>query len=170
MTYHTADHLRMQGMDFVVGMEANHHTCKGVEGMCSDICDELAGKYPKGFKLTGWHPHCRCHVTTVLKTDKEMASDEERMTQGQEPQGGSENEVADVPENFVKWLADKEGRIAEARALPHFLRDNRSLSQDGEYTLKNLQNLVPLRLCRKPLLFHARKRLNLKEKLSSWKN
>ncbi|MDR1023881.1 MAG: hypothetical protein LBL94_11535, partial [Prevotellaceae bacterium] len=25
-----------------------------------DICDELAGDYPKSFLWTGWHPQCRC--------------------------------------------------------------------------------------------------------------
>lgn len=32
----------------------------------TDICDELAGNYPKGFKFTGWHPNCRCHTETIL--------------------------------------------------------------------------------------------------------
>ena len=31
-----------------------------------DICDELAGDYPKSFLWTGWHPQCRCVITPIL--------------------------------------------------------------------------------------------------------
>lgn len=49
----------------------------------SDICDDLAGSYPKDFKWTGWHPHCRCHAISLLKTHKEMAEDNRRIMAGE---------------------------------------------------------------------------------------
>ena len=74
IAYRTADYTRWQDLDFVVGIEiklSNNHTLNGVA--FRDICDELKGLYPKTFKFTGWHPHCRCHAETVLKTEEEMA-------------------------------------------------------------------------------------------------
>lgn len=62
MAYRTSDYMRIQQMDFVVGIEVHlsgNHNCKGIPlGQFYDICDELRGRYPKTFKFTGWHPHC----------------------------------------------------------------------------------------------------------------
>lgn len=72
MAYDTADHLRVQDMDFVVGIKislSNNHTClnsKGLPEPFTDICDDLQGKYPKDFKFTGWHPFCYDDKTEVL--------------------------------------------------------------------------------------------------------
>ncbi|MBQ6725912.1 MAG: hypothetical protein IJQ89_04970 [Bacteroidales bacterium] len=131
MAYRTADYERYQRFDFVVGIEvhlSNNHNCKGVpNGQFVDICDELQGKYPKDFKFVGWHPHCRCYVTSILKTPEEMDADEERMDRGEQPTTESENEVKDVPHEFKKWLDDNEERIAKSKSLPYFLRDNKEL-------------------------------------------
>lgn len=62
MAYRSAENIRWQQMDFVVGYEiklSGNHNCKGVpEGQFHDICDDLKGKYPKDFVWTGWHPLC----------------------------------------------------------------------------------------------------------------
>ena len=68
MSYREADHLRWQEMDFVVGIEirrSNH------EYGCN-VCESLKGKYPKDFKFSGWHPHCRCHAIPILATEEEL--------------------------------------------------------------------------------------------------
>ena len=131
IAYRTADHLRWQQMDFVVGIRvqlSNNHNCRGVpEGAFFDICDELKGDYPKDFKFTGWHPHCRCYATPILKTPEELAADNQRIMQGEEPAEESENAVADLPENFNAWLDRNEERIARAKSLPYFLNDNDGL-------------------------------------------
>ncbi len=57
MAYRTADHQRWQQLDFVVGIEIGTSPTNHPQ---PDICDELAGVYPKQFKFTGWHPWCRC--------------------------------------------------------------------------------------------------------------
>ena len=140
IAYRTADHLRWQQTDFVVGIKiqlSNNHNCRGVpEGAFFDICDELKGDYPKDFKFTGWHPHCRCYATPILKTPEELAADNQRIMQGEEPAEESENEVTDLPENFNAWLDRNEERIARAKSLPYFLRDNGVLN-NGKYTLND---------------------------------
>ena len=75
IAYRTADYERWQELDFVVGIEiclSNNHTLLGSDGVphpFTDICDELAGRYPKDFKFTGWHPHCRCHAVSILQRE-----------------------------------------------------------------------------------------------------
>ena len=138
IAYRTADYERIKDLDFVVGIEvhlSSNHTCKGVEGVFRDICDELQGKYPKDFKFTGWHPHCRCYTTTILKTPAELEADEQRILRGEEPSEGSENEVQDVPKAFDDWVSNNQERVARAKSMPYFLRDNGVLSTEG-YSLK----------------------------------
>ena len=128
IAYRTADHERWKKMDFVVGIEihlSNNHNCKGIpKGMFHDICDDLKGRYPKDFKFTGWHPHCRCYATSVLKTDDEIAEDTKRILRGEKPTEGSENEVKDVPDGFKDWIQNNEQRVKYHTTVPYFLKDN----------------------------------------------
>lgn len=107
-------------MDFVVGIEiklsGNHPE--------PDICDDLKGRYPKDFKFTGWHPHCRCHVETILKTSEELEADNKRIMEGGEPTAGSVNEVKDVPQAFKDWLKGNEERAKYISSVPYFIKDN----------------------------------------------
>ena len=119
IAYRTADHERWRDLDFVVGIRivlSNNHTCLGSDGKphkFEDICDKLSaeygstntsgqGCYPKDFKFTGWHPHCRCHAESILKTDEEIAEDNRRILEGEEPidYKQSEKYVKDVPKEF----------------------------------------------------------------------
>ena len=116
---------------------SNNHTCLGADGKAHpfyDICDELKGKYPKDFKFTGWHPHCRCIATTILKTREEMEADDEAILRGEQPSDpdASENAVTELPGNFTKWVEDNQERIDRAKSLPYFLMDNVDLIADGK--------------------------------------
>lgn len=133
IAYRTADHLRWQQEDFVVGIEielSNNHTCLGTDGKAhefADICDELKGRYPKEFKFTGWHPNCRCHAVPILKSDAEQGADIDRILAGDEPllAGDSVNAVAEPPEAFRAWVRDNADRLGDN--APYFVRDNRGL-------------------------------------------
>ena len=127
MAYRTADNMRWQQLDFVVGIEiklSNNHTINGKP--FTDICDELRGKYPKDFKFIGWHPQCRCFAVPIMLTVNEM-KETNRMTDEERANYKSPNAVNDVPENFKKWISDNADRIEKANyrgTLPYFLRDN----------------------------------------------
>lgn len=121
MAYRESDYTRWQQLDFIVGFEvrlSNNHPV-------TDICDRLAGKYPKDFKFTSWHPHCRCHVIPILATDKEIAELERKLL-NEEELGGfrSKNEVKDVPVNFKGWISDNREKIDRAKSKPYFITDN----------------------------------------------
>lgn len=134
IAYRTSDYIRQQQLDFIVGIRivlSNNHNCKGVPaGMFFDICDSLQGNYPKDFKFTGWHPHCRCHVETILKTPEELEKDTERILAGRQTTNTSKNKIKDVPKAFKEWVKDNEDRIlAAGDKLPYFLRDNQQTYQ-----------------------------------------
>lgn len=145
IAYRTSDHTRWQQMDFVVGIEivlSNNHTSKGPDGKprpFHDICDELAGRYPKDFKFTGWHPHCRCHAVSILKTQKEIAEDTRKIMNGEAPDTPSVNEVRDVPPAYRDWIANNSDRLSRATSTPYFLSDNPQYAQGVPPRLLNEQ-------------------------------
>ena len=121
MAYRQAENLRWQQMDFVVGYEiklSNNHTCNG--NPFQDICDILAGKYPKDFQWTGWHPLCRCYKIPILKTEEEFWEWDGR----NEATTASVNEVKDVPDAFKKWINENIQRAKSWDSAPYFIRDN----------------------------------------------
>lgn len=62
MAYRTAEQTRWRQLDFVVGYEIKMSGAHPAH----DVCDELAGKYPKDFKWNGWHPNCYTDKAMVL--------------------------------------------------------------------------------------------------------
>lgn len=118
MAYRSAEQLRWSQFDFVVGYEvklSNNHNCKGVpKGKFFDICDYLAGKYPKDFKFSGWHPNCRCYTIPILNTESEFNNHSEH----------SVNEVKDVPEGFKQWIEKNKQRAKNWEAVPYFVKYN----------------------------------------------
>lgn len=87
----TAEQEQWKLFDFVVRYEVKttqngHHV--------EDICDLLAGKYPKDFKFTGWHPNCMCYCIPILKTEEEF------WAYCLENPEQSENAITELPPNF----------------------------------------------------------------------
>lgn len=124
MAYRAAENERWKQMNFVVGYEiklSNNHNCEGVpKGHFHDICDELAGKYPKDFVWTSWHPNCRCYKIPILKTEEEFWEWDGRSESTTE----SVNEVKDVPDAFKQWINDNIHRAKSWSSSPYFIRDN----------------------------------------------
>lgn len=120
IAYRTADFTRWQQLDFVVGIEirlSNNHPCH-------DICDLLAGKYPKDFKFTGWHPQCMCNAIPILKTFEEMRADNERIMNGEQVVSESTNSVHNVPGMYNSWIDDNRERAKGWGNMPYFVKDN----------------------------------------------
>ena len=81
-------------------------------------------RYPKDFKFTWWHPHCRCHAISILKTDEELKENTRRSLNGEEPDGDSVNRIDDVPKEFKDWLVGNAARLQYTSNVPYFLADN----------------------------------------------
>ncbi len=124
MAYRTAENERWKQMDFVVGYEIKLSHVHHQRMPHGDICDTLAGKYPKDFVWTGWHPNDLCYKIPILKTEDEFWAWDGRSESTTE----SVNEVKDVPEAFKQWVGTNAYRIEEAKkrgTLPYFVRDNK---------------------------------------------
>lgn len=128
MAYRDAEQARWRDMPFVIGYEivlSNNHNCKGVpKGHFYDICDDLAGKYPKDFKWLGWHPNCRCHAVPIMMTDEQFI----QWNNGKQVNAAT---IDKMPKKFDKWLEQNKDRIERATqrgTLPYFLRDNKFIN------------------------------------------
>lgn len=114
MAYRTAEQLRWQKFDFILGYKiklSDSHPRY-------DICDELMGDYPKDFSFAGWHPNCLCYTVPIVMSEEEYWSDNRE---------DSPNKITDPPENFSKWVADNSKRVNDAierKTLPYWVRDN----------------------------------------------
>lgn len=135
MAYKTADWERWQRLDFVVGIRiglSNNHTTlnsKGKPVPLNDICDELAGDYPKTFKFVGWHPNCRCVVTPILQSPQEMhQARRERLRAIMNDEAykaqPSANTVTDVPAGFKAHIEAIAERSKGWKSMPFYIRDN----------------------------------------------
>jgi hypothetical protein len=122
IAYRRADNERWQQLDFVLGQRielSKQHPKK-------DICDKLAGDYPKDFIFDGWHPQCFCFVTPILMDESEMKKATEAFARGETytPRG---KVIRDYPEGFKSWVRDNAENIAAARERgtePYFIRNN----------------------------------------------
>lgn len=119
MAYRSADHAQKQQMPFVLGIEIHTSDNHPVE----DICDELKGVYPKEFKFTGWHPFCRCFVTTKLPSREEL-NKWARMTDEERAKYHFTGEVRDMPKQFTEWTEKNAQRLENAKNKPYFITDN----------------------------------------------
>ena len=123
MAYRKADYDRWQKLDFVIGVRI----ALSREHPYYDMCDELAGDYPKDFMFFGWHPYCRCIATPILQNIEDFKN-------GVPPEKDL-LKVDKVPDNFNKWVLNNEIRINRALSgqstMPFFLRDNKGAMEDA---------------------------------------
>lgn len=130
IAYRRADNERWQQMDFVIGqrVQMSHNHPK------KDICDKLAGDYPKDFVFDGWHAQCFCVVVPILIDEDEyfeiMSHDNwreelKRITDAQR--------ITDYPDNFKSWVTENADNIKAARQRgtePYFIRNNAGVIDD----------------------------------------
>lgn len=141
IAYRRADNERWNQMDFVLGqrvqMSRNHPK--------KDICDKLAGDYPKDFVFDGWHPQCFCFVTPILIDEDAYAEIMSHDNWKEELQKLADKQrITDYPDNFKSWVSDNADNIAAARERgtePYFIRNNAGVIDNilnpGESTTKS---------------------------------
>lgn len=130
MAYNYANCERWSSEPYVLGIRirtsANHPE--------KDICDELAGDYPKDFMWRGWHPRCRCSMSSILiDRDSEEWKYLRSLSEKEYRAYKSPNLVPNVPEKFSKWCERNADRLDLAREngkLPYFVRDNQKVVGD----------------------------------------
>ena len=125
-----------QNNPLITGYEirlSNNHTTtvKGKIKRLHDVCDELAGVYPKTFLWTGWHPNCRCIMLPIVVTPKDFgeylkARRAKRLEQWQ-PQDKVSQPIAETTKQLTKWQNNNKARLLTAKSTPRFLEDNKGL-------------------------------------------
>jgi len=119
MAYRVADHERWQTLDFVVGYEVR------LSGShpAVDICDYMAGRYPKDFVFRGWHPRCFCHAVPILMPEEDylayMDADEETATAILEG-----NSVKSIPDEAASYISKNKKSIEGLKSAPYWVKDN----------------------------------------------
>jgi hypothetical protein len=114
MAFRTADYLQNSRLPFVTGVTVELSAAHPMD----DICDSLAGHYPKGFNFTGWHPLCICFATWDTLPKEEFAKyietgniDQRRFTTA-------------IPQRAQRYIKKNGERLLGYKNTPYFLRDN----------------------------------------------
>lgn len=130
MAYNFANCERWSSEPYVLGirirLSGNHPE--------EDICDELAGDYPKDFMWRGWHPRCRCSMSSILMDrNSEEWKHLRSLPENEYKAYQSPNAVKNVPEKFNKWCERNAKKLDLARErgkLPYFVKDNQKVVGD----------------------------------------
>lgn len=101
-------------MDMIIGVRIS---TSGVHET-KDICDELAGVYPKTFVFLGWHLCCHCYATAVMMPNddfKAYLKGEKKLHPVQ---------ITKLPENFIKYVEKNKEQIAKMKIQPDWVKYN----------------------------------------------
>ena len=121
ISYRTADHLRRQSLPFVVGFTvklSNAHPAP-------DMCNDLAGDYPKNFNFTGWHPHYLCYTTAKLLPKKDFIN----YLNGKPIEIGKT--IQQIPKNAQSFVSANSSKFLEYKNQPYFLQNFKNVG--GEF-------------------------------------
>lgn len=124
--YREAEQTRIRQNNDVVGVKINLSPSHKVY----DMCDELAGSYPKDFNWSKWHVSCKCFRTMIMKSPTELIN-EINNGQNLSPEA-SKNHIAEVPLNFSTWMTENKEVLNRRKSLPEFVDSNR------KYVMKSL--------------------------------
>ena len=116
--YRECENFRIKDNNDIVGTRisvSKYHTVR-------DICDDLAGAYPKDYNWKKWHLGCQCVRTYIFKTPKELEN-EIRNNDNLSPET-SKNYVADVPAHYNKWINNNQSKLDRLKTPPSFISEN----------------------------------------------
>ncbi len=118
MAFRQADYERTQQLDFVTGITVHLSAMHPV----TDICDYMQGDYPKGYKFTGWHPHCFCYQTTKLLNEDEFK------TWVKSGRIQNKSLTSKIPVNAWNYVKANGEKYKNYNTVPYWLKDNHSLN------------------------------------------
>ncbi len=114
MAYRMSDYVRRQELPFVTGIEV--HLSASHPRL--DMCDDLVGKYPKGFIFMTWHVGCLCYTTSIMLNEKDSLK---FMKTGKIPKS---KYISKIPKRAANWIKENASKIAGYKNIPYFIRDN----------------------------------------------
>lgn len=132
MCYREADLTRWNQLPFIIGYEVK----KSGKHVIIDICDSLAGRYPKGFKFKGWHTQCFCFMVPIMAGKEELSKYQDALIDGEDKKFKFTGTIEKLPVNFIGWAKDNSERLAKSKGTPYFVRDNLNKKNILESALK----------------------------------
>lgn len=117
MSYREADFIRWNQLDFVSGIKISLSSAHPKYNYI-EVCEAMAGHYPKGFKWSGWHTQCLCISTPVLM------SKEDFLAQLEGREYTMPDQVTEVPDGFKNWISENSTRVSGWRSAPYWVQDN----------------------------------------------
>ena len=122
--YHRANAERWQLEPFVIGIMIE----LSPQHPEPDMCDDLAGRYPKDFVFTGWHPQCLCMSNPITIQGEEKKDFYKRLAAGEDMSDYvSPHAVREIPDSAKSWINDNHDQFikaAERGKLGWVWRDN----------------------------------------------
>jgi hypothetical protein len=128
--YRRAQWEQFQSDPQIIGIRielSNNHTCinprTGKPEPFYDICDELAGDYPKSFLWTGWHPQCRCEIYPIITDDED---DIENIIQARlKGKTYTPKQITEPPKALGEWITRNRERAKGWSDMPYWIKDNK---------------------------------------------
>jgi len=114
MAYRMSDYTRRQQLPFVTGIEV--HLSASHPRL--DMCDDLVGKYPKGFIFMTWHVGCLCYTTSIMLNKKDSLK---FMETGKIDES---KYISKIPKRAGNWIKANSSKIAGYKNVPYFIKDN----------------------------------------------
>jgi len=114
MAYRMSDYVRRQELPFVTGIEVHLSGSHPI----IDMCDDLAGEYPKGFMFLEWHVGCLCYTTSIMLNEKDSL---EFMKTGKIDES---KYISKIPGRAENWIKENASKIAGYKNIPYFIKDN----------------------------------------------
>ena len=113
MAYRSAEQERWARMDYIKGKEIK--TTNNLSHK-PDMCDLLAGVYPKDSYWTGWHVNCMCYAIPVIMSEEEYWS-------GSQP-------TNTMPMNFTSWVNDNKDKVKQSSYITQYAQSERPQRQE----------------------------------------
>ena len=121
---------------------------------CEDMCDYLAGEYPKDFLFFGWHPQCMCTSDPITISGDEQKQYYKRLLNGEDMSGYvSPNAITDVPNGYKNYIAENHDKIVDAGSrgkLAWHLEENtkywKDQFSDNELSLMGIEKVASTKL------------------------
>lgn len=131
MAYRAADMDRWQKTDFILGYDVK------LSGSHPeyDLCDEMAGRYPKEFKFVSWHPQCYCYAVPVLPPKEVFVQHLRNDTL-------ITGHTKDIPKRAKNYIKSKTPKVLEmpAKKRPYFIRDNFKIDKNKKTIKLNIKS------------------------------
>ena len=128
MAYRMSDYSRRMQLPFVTGVRIH----LSLAHPRPDICDPMAGDYPKGFVFGGWHPICICYQTSILMSKQDAIS---YLKTGRVP--GAVKYVNKIPGSAKSYLFEHKAQFRRWKTKPYFLEDNFTAASINHPRYKN---------------------------------